>query len=285
MMALVERRKWCSVTRSEPCPICGKPDKCTANGDAVCCWRKAEAPSGWRIVKHPANGGTIFAPDDQATSPDRFDWARRAKDFQAALPQGELSALAKQLHVSPDALKRIGVGWNRHQHVYTFPESDASGQIVGINRRWIDGRQKAMHKSRRGLVLLDGVDRTKPLLIPEGASDVAAAVTVELQAVGRPSARGGIEHLTELLADWSGEIIVVGENDRKKNGNWPGRDGAIRVAGALARRLGRSFMWALPPDDAKDLREWVQREAPDLANAEARAAAGVRITGALRDSS
>ena len=142
-----------------------------------------------------------------------------------------------------------------------------------------------MHKCRRGLVLPGQLDRSKPLLIVEGASDTAAALTVGLQAVGRPSARGGVAHLAELLTDASGDIIIVGERDKKADGSWPGRDGAKTVAGALTRRLGRPIAWALPPDGVKDLRDWVRREAPDLSDAEACRTAGERILAALRERS
>ena len=57
------------------------------------------------------------------------------------------------------------------------------------------------------------VDPARPLLIVEGPSDVAAALTVRLQAVGRPSARGGIILLAALLSAAECPIIVLGEND------------------------------------------------------------------------
>ncbi|MGL6074030.1 MAG: hypothetical protein ACRC8S_07705, partial [Fimbriiglobus sp.] len=47
------------------------------------------------------------------------------------------------------------------------------------------------------------------------------------------------------------------ENDRKPDGSWPGRDGAQRVAESLTRDLGRKVRWVMPPEDAKDVRDWL----------------------------
>jgi P4 family phage/plasmid primase-like protien len=41
-----------TVTKSSPCPICGKPDQCSKNDDGlVCCWRVTGPVNGWAIKK------------------------------------------------------------------------------------------------------------------------------------------------------------------------------------------------------------------------------------------
>jgi len=50
--------------------------------------------------------------------------------------------------------------------------------------------------------------------------------------------------------------MVMGENDAKPDGRWPGKTGAVKVAEELSWHLGRLVHWALP-DKAKDLRAWV----------------------------
>ena len=56
------------------------------------------------------------------------------------------------------------------------------------------------------------------------------------------------------------EILVVGENDRKDDGHWPGRDGAKKLAAALARELGGRVRWTLAPAGYKDVRDWLKKE-------------------------
>ncbi len=97
------------------------------------------------------------------------------------------------------------------------------------------------------------------MLIPEGASDTAAALTMGMAVVGRPSANGGLNDLVELLSDFPEhrDIIVVGEMDAKSDGSWPGRDAAQNMANKLAAKLNRPVKWCLPPDKAKDIRAWL----------------------------
>lgn len=279
------------MTRA-PCPVCGHGGRCKADPsrDVILCFREAaDSVNGFRRIRQTGECGTYVRTGSTADTrnPSRLhgDWARQAEDYAAAMSSDRLAALAEQLHVAPEALKRIGCGWGGHLQCFTFPERDARGRVVGIaTRRSSDGAKRSMRSSRRGLILPADMDKTRPLLIVEGASDVAAALSVDLQAVGRPSARGGIPHLCELLGDWTGAVVIVGENDRKHDGNWPGRDGAMSVARSLAVRLGRPIEWALPPAGVKDLREWVQRDVPDLAHAAAYTATGAEILAALRGS-
>ena len=50
---------------------------------------------------------------------------------------------------------------------------------------------------------------------------------------------------------------MLGENDRKADGTWPGDPAPF--AGELARRLRRAVGRQLPPEGCKDAREYVIR--------------------------
>jgi hypothetical protein len=89
-------------------------------------------------------------------------------------------------------------------------------------------------------------------------SDTATLLAHGLSAIGRPSSKGGAKILANLLQDIDREIIVIGENDQKSDGGWPGRDGAQAVAQELADRLKRDIQWALPPNGSKDVRAHFQ---------------------------
>ena len=90
-----------------------------------------------------------------------------------------------------------------------------------------------------------------PILIVEGATDVAAAADLGFFAVGRPSGSGSLKMLAELVAGRN--VIVLGEND----------------AGAGVKGMEKTFenvkgtaasaMKLLPPEGIKDLRSWVRR--------------------------
>ncbi|MDC0274584.1 hypothetical protein OAK91_07620, partial [Planctomycetaceae bacterium] len=79
-----------------------------------------------------------------------------------------------------------------------------------------------------------------------------------------------MDHLTEILFRFSDEreVIILGENDYREiedhdadcsgcNRCFPGLHGARRTAEQLAENLGRTVYWALCPDRAKDVRDWL----------------------------
>lgn len=272
----------------QPCPVCGHAGRCKANPDltAVLCFRQtADHVSGFRRVKRTGECSSYVAVSSAAnttahTPHGPTDWQRKTDEYVGRLCEERRVALARQLHVIPNALQRIRVGWNGR--CYTFPECDAKCRVIGIaTRSPLDGTKRALRGSKRGLVVPADLDRARPLLVVEGATDTAAALTVGLQAIGRPHAEGGVAHLSELLAGWSGDIIIVGERDKKRDGQWPGRKGAITVAKELTRRLGRTIVWSLPPRGVKDLRECVRHEAADLTDNQVCMSAGERILAAL----
>jgi phage/plasmid primase-like uncharacterized protein len=216
----------------------------------------------------------LFPPRDgrhQRNGPARIipavDWAALHESCREAFAGGMRDELAEVLGLAGEALDAVGYGWSDEYGAWTCPERDGSGRIIGMSLRSRDGSKWQVPGSRRGLIIPDTFPgSTGPLFIPEGASDVAAMTALGLTAVGRPSNTGGVEHLATLLRNWPPDrpIIIVGENDAKPDGNWPGRDGAIGVAKQLAARVSRPISSALPPDGTKDVRAWHQAE-PDAA--------------------
>jgi DNA primase len=93
--------------------------------------------------------------------------------------------------------------------------------------------------------------RGSELLVCEGASDVAAALSVGLEAIGRFSCSGTIEETVDRIRRHQpGRVIVVPDNDE------PG----LRGAEQLIRRLDGIARVELrrPPHGIKDLRAWTQ---------------------------
>jgi hypothetical protein len=68
----------------------------------------------------------------------------------------------------------------------------------------------------------------------------------------------GADLLAELLRTVNRPVVVVGENDWKDDGRWPGREGAHWMADRLRRLLPHHKVeMTLPPKGYKDCREWV----------------------------
>lgn len=188
----------------------------------------------------------------------------------AALTDERRGALATALGLPDEAMVALAIGWWAERRwwnpgteqlegepgCWTFPEHDANGRIVGLGLRWPTGRKGQMAGGKRGLTLPhDWRSRNDPILIVEGPSDVLAGRCIGLSVVGRPSNVGGATLLAAACRHR--RVIVLGEHDRKPDGRWPGREGAETVAAALAAAWNRPVPTAYPPDDIKDLREWV----------------------------
>lgn len=92
-----------------------------------------------------------------------------------------------------------------------------------------------------------------PVFTVEGFSDTCTLFDLGFVAVGRPSNVGGMDILADLIRGRA--VVVVGENDRKADGKWPGEFGAI-AATQTCRRVTHSVEMTMPPPDIKDVRQW-----------------------------
>ncbi len=264
-------QNWVRVSRSAPCPICGKPDNCevSRDGGVVWCGRVDEGAlrqnAGGQFL-HRLGDDRSFVPVVRPSHPTKRLKRAPTKDWPAIAGRLAHNAdearaeLAAQLGVSAAALDDLNVGWDPRQRFWSFPERDGDGQIIGINARHADGSKKRLYGGQSGLTYADRWDTgLGPILLVEGGSDTAALMTIGLSVVGRPSNTAGVKLLIDLLCDAAidREIIVIGERDEKADGRWPGRDGAISTAKQLAEELGRTVAWSLCPDGAKDARGWM----------------------------
>lgn len=283
------REAMTGVSAARPCPVCAGDHKCSVgDGGLILCGRRDGPipsfrhlgpsradpqfhlyraddgrPAGRavnriarnRIRPHPSRAG-----DGRPGAAPR-DWPAVARECAGRLTPDSRRALAQALGLPVEAFAAVPLlGAGPGGRYWTFPECDAGGAVVGVNRRFPDGSKKLMAGGKRGLTLAGGWrERPGPVFLVEGASDTLALTAAGLCAVGRPSNTGGVRLLARLLRDWLADrgVVVVGENDRKPDGSWPGRDGAEQTAARLARDLGRPVAWALPPAGAKDVRDWL----------------------------
>ena len=155
----------------------------------------------------------------------------------------------------------------------SFPSRDASGRVIGITRRYDDGAKKTLSgTSNSGVFSPTWLPLGGPVFIVEGASDVAALITHNFAAIGRPSNVGGSAIAEAYLnKDAKGRrAIVVGENDQKTarlnsagfctsacDGCarcYPGKYGAKFVA----KQIGCE--WRMVPSAYKDMRQWANSD-------------------------
>lgn len=189
-------------------------------------------------------------------SPTSADPVWESKQIELCDPihSHKIQDLAEQLGVTCDSLNAIGVGWCMSNDCWTFPERNGKREICGIVRRFNDGMKRAFAGGHRGLTLPKGFDEAGgTLYICEGASDVAAALSDGMRAIGRPAAHSGFDDLAVLLREFPDEIMVVADNDESGTGT----QGAERLARQLSNSLQKRIDVSSPPAGYKDLRQWL----------------------------
>ena len=256
------------VTKSTPCPICGKSDWCLRAPDssaAICARIKSSKPVGKREHAgwlHVLSAGSRFqwriAPfvkDVTAGPTVNIDWPRLAATFTAKLTTARLSNLATALGLTVDSLARLNIGWSTWHRAYSFPMRTADGAIVGIRLRKPDGFKYCVKGSRSALFIPEGLIEAETLCIAEGPTDCAALLDMGLVAVGRPSCSGGVSQVLRLVRrlHCAGVMIVA-------DGDQPGQAGANMLADELSS-LMVELRIVTPPSDIKDAREWRQHGA------------------------
>lgn len=293
--------KRAEATRSSPCKVCNQGTKgCSVEDGLFRCRGASGQVSGFVALGKSKDGAWSFYRDEAKQQlngkgthnprPSLVDWEKSARQCGKKLTPQLRAALALHLGLPLVALDALGlIGWMaKGPHTdrdtykplggcWTFPELDAAGKVTAIVCRYPNAPAGAKNKltmqgGRRGLTVPERWDQgLGPVLVPEGASDTLALAFAGLCAVGRPSAQAGDKLLAALFGSQPAtrDLVILGENDAKSDGTWPGRDGAMKVAGDLQRLLpNRRVQWALPPDGAKDARAWfLARGLGDDANA------------------
>lgn len=207
----------------------------------------------WRRTTSLSNG--MVQQEEQPT----VDWPALAKTYSDAITDEQVQHLADRLGVTPQSLRDLGVGYevlpvgedNHGSQVslgYTFPMYGADGAICGIRKRPLRGTGKHCVKGSKL-----GIFRTvKPgvglLLICEGESDTAAALSLGFNAIGVPGA-GQITSIVAAVARGL-DVVLVADNDKA------GTIGAEKLRVKL-RKVVASLRTIAPPAKYKDLREWL----------------------------
>lgn len=137
-------------------------------------------------------------------------------------------------------------------------ETDHLGLVSGVVRRPHPNSENPTGKrtargSKRGLVGVDRLDRNEidTIYVTEGFSDAVAlhALGVE-NVIALPAANTKVDELEKVLLQNKPRAVVV-----FSDGSTQEREAAKRVASRLAAIAQTSIVF--PPDEIKDVREWV----------------------------
>lgn len=238
--------KWYRVTKKRACAVCSHPDWCTYSSDGASCCMRVQSEKVMR------NGGYLHRPDGVFIAPvpvrkaieePKPDFAALWDRYSNQTDAQHLDGFAMSLGVDTDALKAIGCAWA--EYAWAFPMRDEWGAVIGIRLRNGEGKKWSVKGSKSGLFYSpETEDRT--LWITEGPTDTAAAMSIGLHAVGRPSCLGQEGMLAAYIKGHRVKrVVIVADNDE------PG----LRGAAKLQKELKISSCVWCPP--VKDLREFV----------------------------
>ena len=251
---------WHNVSRREPCPVCHKPDWCTISNDgAMCVCRRVESDRparsgvGWihrlgvdNRCRCRMESKTSILHLDTTPTPD-FAAIHAAFDGHPDMQEG----LAFGLGLDGASFAALDVRYDAAKECMSFPMRNPQGEITGLRYRHLaTGRKWSEKGSRDGLFMPREPERTEHLVITEGPTDTAAALSLGLNAVGRSSCLSGVSLIRDLVhARQIRRVTIVADHDR------PGMDGAHRLAAALPV-LSRILV---PPEGIKDMRDWYRQ--------------------------
>jgi len=182
--------------------------------------------------------------------PQTIDFESMLNGWHEKTSSEKIQELSVKLGVDYESLCCLGSAWAPEHNAWAFAMRDIKREIVGIRLRNSDGKKWSVKGSRQGLFWPNESTPEKTIFICEGPTDTAAALTINLFAIGRPSALAYIEETIELIKSLRcTNVIIISDNDEA------GRKGSKK----LRNKLGvRSLTLSLP---SKDLRSFVNKGA------------------------
>lgn len=205
-------KKFVRVTQRNPCPICNRQRWCsfTADGEAVWCMSTGERGVG-ALVKL---GTPVEIRAKEEQRPVSREWlVQLYTDLRSEcgdLHDFAMNELSYRLGVARSALDELGFVYDWIFDRFLHPAYNAHGELVGLHTRHWSGQKKYIRGSKAGLLIAKGRDyHGKPLLAVEGASDVAAALTMRFNAVGRPGCATCMPMLVEFVKKVEPSVVVI----------------------------------------------------------------------------
>lgn len=247
---------WRRVNKECPCPICEKPDWCTIGNFAICCMRVSSSrPVANGGYLHPLDGKARKLPPVVPDAPS-INTTALMRGWSDRTNPADITAFAILLSVTRDSLISLGIAWASDYNAWAFPMRDGHGDPCGIRLRSQAGYKWSVTGGRQGIFLPDS-EPQQTAYICEGPTDTAAALSLGLFAMGRPSCSGAVPHIVTALRRLGiDRAVILSDNDLPTlvAGKLvtPGQDGAKK----LAESIPIPSCITVPP--AKDIREFLR---------------------------
>ena len=245
---------WQRIKPPQVC-ICEHSDWCMVsnNGDAFLCMR---VPSDRPVNMSDGSVGYIHQVGEPIHDYKKYkkelrpeiNWEAILIGMHKATDQRLIENLSVELGVSYSSLIDLETVWSVKHNAWAFPMRNGYGKVSGFRIRCIDGSKKSIYGSKNALFIPHNIKDKDRLFLFEGPSDTAAAITIGLNAFGRPSCSAGLFDIVTLVERLhTRELVIVSDNDN------PGMDGAE----TLSHHLRVRHCIITVPN--KDMREYLKR--------------------------
>lgn len=240
------------VSKSRPCDHCGHHDWCFYGGDAfdLCMRTASDRPKtladgsvGWL---HRVGDAPAPRPVREEKPAPILNVSELLHSWRRGRSGDRLDELSVDLGVTTWSLEALGCVHAPYCQTWGFPMRSGDNSYTGIRLRNINGDKWAEKGSHQGL-FLPQVEPQTTVLITEGPTDTAAALSIGYFAIGKPNCCGGIPHLQEAVKRLKiRRAVIVSDLD----------DPGLRGAQTLAMHLPIPTAILLCP--AKDMRQAVK---------------------------
>lgn len=255
-------RNWIRTTIANACPICGKTWCLIAkDGQSALCMRVegnrqitlSSGEVGW--IHHLGEPIPIKHKPKEREAPGINASALIEKWLSETTPE-RVIWLAKELGVTADSLIRLNTAWSEEHSSFAFPMRISDGSVVGIRLRSMSGKKWAVTGSHQGL-FIPHMPAQKCCYITEGPTDCAAAISLGLFSVGRPSCSGGTSELAQFFKRTGvKKAIILADNDTDKIRMGQVINPGVTGASMLAEHLMLPTATLILP--TKDTRDFVR---------------------------
>lgn len=224
---------WSEVNRNNPCPICGDTSWCCFAEDGIVCKCMRVSDGAFKIGNDGSGDYYMHRVEDglipQTVVREIREKAEKApvslSELETILKvshrsSGPLNALAARLGLPVTALMRIGAGWVnkdlllKHdtkctkEGAYTFPMYNVEERLVGFRLR-TDDFKYTLAGGNNGFFIPKGLKAGQRLCIVEGPTDLAAALSYGLNAIGRPNNNALTRDLAQLISTYAPSSVDI----------------------------------------------------------------------------
>jgi hypothetical protein len=254
------------VTRENKCPICDGDTWCLIGQSVIICMRTVSPrPKNFKggevgyIHPHPdPTKRRTFDPRPKKKAP-QVNVQRVLNDWRRAYPDHRIGQLATVLGVTYQSLTALDC----HRAGYSsltwgFPMFDGYGNRIGIRLRNIEGNKWAVTGSQAG-IFVPNHPPEKRMFVVEGPTNTAAALSIGLYAIGRPSCSGGVSHIRDFVKRHQviKQVVIIGDNDQdkmdpKRPGEWKVNPGVSGAKGLQEWLPVPSCILLLPTNDIRE---------------------------------